>query len=88
MEAFSQLQTVVVEHAFTIGIGLLIAVVVAGIAWYWMSRSSSSTKSSVLENQARVNSVEMDIPSAAAAPEPHESHPVEQEIEMNSQTDE
>jgi len=86
MEAFSQLQSVVVEHAFTIGIGLLIAVVVAGIAWYWMS-SSSSSKSSVLENKARVNSVEMDIPSAAAAPEPHESHPVE-ENQMENQTDE
>lgn len=87
MEAFSQLQSVVVEHAFTIGIGLLIAVVVAGIAWYWMSRSSSS-KSSVLENQARVNSVEMDIPSAAAAPEPHESHPVQEDNQTENQTDE
>ncbi len=85
MEAFSQVQNVVVEHAFTIGIGLLIAVVVAGIAWYWMSRGSS--KSSVLENQARVNSVEMDIPSAAAAPEPHETQESNDDSQMDSQVD-
>lgn len=53
MDVLAQAQTLVVEHAFTIGIGLLVAALIAGAVWFWMSRSS--TKSSVLENQARVN---------------------------------
>ena len=52
-----KVQALVVEHAFTIGIGLLVAVLIAGVAWYWMSRGSG--KSSVLENQARVNQADM-----------------------------
>ena len=72
MEVVSQVQSLFVEHAFIIGIGLLIGTVIMGIAWYWMSRGSS--KSTVLENQARVNTVEMDIPEAAAASEPQMVH--------------
>ena len=53
MDVLAQAQTLVVEHAFTIGIGLLVAALIAGAVWFWMSRSSS--KGSVLENQARVN---------------------------------
>ncbi len=53
MDVLAQAQTLVVEHAFTIGIGLLVAVLIAAGVWFWMSRSSP--KSSVLENQARVN---------------------------------
>ena len=63
MEVGPQLQKVqalVMEHAFTIGIGLLVAVLVAGIAWYWMSRGPS--KSDVLVNQARVNDAEVSGP--------------------------
>ena len=52
-----KVQALVVEHAFTIGIGLLVAVLIAGVAWYWMSRGSG--KSEVLENQARVNQAVM-----------------------------
>lgn len=52
-----KVQALVVEHAFTIGIGLLVAVLIAGVAWYWMSRGSG--KSPVLENQARVNQAVM-----------------------------
>jgi len=79
MEVGQQLQKVqalVMEHAFTIGIGLLVAVLVAGIAWYWMSRGPA--KSDVLVNQARVNEAEVSGPSArgpfpasAMADEPH-----------------
>jgi ABC-type lipoprotein release transport system permease subunit len=43
----------VVEHAFTIGIGLLVAVLIAGVVWFSMSRTS--TKNTVLENNSRVN---------------------------------
>ncbi len=59
MEVLSQVQAVVVEHAFTIGVGLLVAVILAGIAWYSMSRLTSSPKSDVLVNQARMNEGDM-----------------------------
>jgi hypothetical protein len=63
MDVLAQAQTLVVEHAFTIGIGLLVALLIAGAVWFWMSRSGS--KSSVLENQARVN----EATTATATPE-------------------
>ena len=53
MDVLAQAQTLVVEHAFTIGIGLLVAALIAAAVWFWMSRNSS--KSPVLENQARMN---------------------------------
>ena len=62
MDVLAQAQTLVVEHAFTIGIGLLVAALIAAAAWFWMSRSSS--KSPVLENQARVNEATTDAPEA------------------------
>lgn len=62
MDVLAQAQTLVVEHAFTIGIGLLVAALIAAAAWFWMSRSSS--KSPVLENQARVNQATTDAPEA------------------------
>jgi hypothetical protein len=62
MDVLAQAQTLVVEHAFTIGIGLLVAVLIAAGVWFWMSRSSS--KSSVLENQARVNETTTATPSS------------------------
>jgi hypothetical protein len=68
MEVGPQLQKVqalVVEHAFTIGIGLLVAVLVAGIAWYWMSRGP--VKSNVLVNQARVNEADLSGPAVRGA---------------------
>jgi Flp pilus assembly protein TadB len=60
MDVLAQAQSLVVEHAFTIGIGLLVAALIAGAVWFWMSRSS--TKSSVLENQARVNEASTSTP--------------------------
>jgi type VI protein secretion system component VasK len=53
MEVLAQAQSLVVEHAFTIGIGLLVALLLAALVWFWMSRNTS--KSSVLENQAHIN---------------------------------
>lgn len=58
MEVLAQAQTLVVEHAFTIGICLLIATLLAGLVWF--SMSGSRTKSSVLENKARVNEATME----------------------------
>jgi hypothetical protein len=63
MDVLAQAQTLVVEHAFTIGIGLLVAVLIAAGVWFWMS--SSTPKNSVLENQARVN----EASTATATPE-------------------
>ena len=69
MEVLSQVQSMVVEHAFTIGLGLLVAVILAGGVWYWMSRGS--VKSSVLENNARVNNMDtMNVPPSATSDEP------------------
>lgn len=81
MEVLSQVQSVVVEHAFTIGIGLLVAALVAAVIWYWMS-SRVQKNSSVLENQARVNDAELDVPVSAQSPEPHSQveHNAEQEV--------
>jgi len=82
MEVLSQVQNLVMEHAFTIGIGLLVVALVAAIAWYWMSRGAAVSKSPVLENQARVNTADLtdhadshahnvDVPVSALSPEPH-----------------
>jgi uncharacterized protein HemX len=63
MDVLVQAQALVVQHAFTIGMGLLVAALIAGVFWFWMSRNGS--KSNVLENQARVNeaSTEEQMPS-------------------------
>jgi uncharacterized membrane protein YqiK len=62
MDVLAQVQGIVMEHAFTIGIALLITLVVAGIAWFSMSRSSGSgSKGEVLVNQARVNGSTTDV---------------------------
>jgi hypothetical protein len=53
MEVLAKAQTLVVEHAFTISMVLLGLVLLAGVAWFAMSRSV--TKSPELENKARVN---------------------------------
>jgi hypothetical protein len=80
MEALVQAQNMVVEHAFTIGIGLLVATLLAAGVWYWMSRGSS--KSNVLVNQARVNTVEMAPPEVAMGPTQDQ---LEQEANMANQ---
>ena len=59
MEVLGHIQSFVQEHAFTIGVGLLVASVIAAAVWFWMSRGSKG-ESKVLENQARVNEVYMD----------------------------
>jgi hypothetical protein len=53
MEVLAQAQSLLVEHAFTIGIGLLVAALLACVVWF--SMSSTKLKSEVLENKARVN---------------------------------
>ena len=53
MEVLAKAQTLVVEHAFTISMVLVALVLLAGVAWFSMSRSV--TRSPELENKARVN---------------------------------
>ena len=65
MEVLVKAQTLVVEHAFTIGIVLLVVVLLAGVVWFAMTRSV--TKSPELENKARVNEVTTAPPDEAAA---------------------
>lgn len=66
MEVLAQAQALAVEHAFTIGVGLLVAVVLAAAVWFWMARSSS--KSPVLENQARVNEASTSLSNETPGP--------------------
>jgi Na+-transporting methylmalonyl-CoA/oxaloacetate decarboxylase gamma subunit len=53
MEVLVKAQSLIVEHAFTIGIVLLVVVLLAGVVWFAMTRSVA--KSPELENKARVN---------------------------------
>ena len=62
MDVLAQVQGIVMEHAFTIGVALLVTLLIAGVAWFSMSRSST-TKSEVLVNQARVNGATTDSPN-------------------------
>jgi hypothetical protein len=75
MEVVAQIQSLVQEHAFFIGVGLLVLVAAVAVAWFWMSRGSgSSEEGKVLVNQARVNEADMGEgtpmipPSAMGAP--------------------
>ena len=67
MEVLAKAQTLVVEHAFTISMVLVALVLLAGVAWFSMSRSV--TKSPELENKARVN----EASTLQAQPPPQES---------------
>jgi len=53
MDTLAKVQTFVSENAQNIGIGLVVVVLLLGVAWFLMSRSQ--TKSPELENMARVN---------------------------------
>ena len=81
MEYFTQAQNLLAENAMYVGIGLLIAVVLAGVVWYSMSRGTGSSGSdkAVLENQARMNMATTDVPSEATQPDPVGPSPVSQE---------
>ena len=67
MEVLVKAQTLVVEHAFTIGVVLLVVVLLAGVVWFAMTRSV--TKSPELENKARVNEA-MTAPPVVEQPLP------------------
>jgi hypothetical protein len=85
MEVLSQVQSLVVEHAFTIGMGLLVALVLAGVAWYSMSRMSSGSKSEALVNQARVNEAAMNPNEMPGNMESNRQEEAEQQSDMMKQ---
>jgi hypothetical protein len=84
MDVLAQAQTLVVEHAFTIGIGLLVAVLIAAGVWFWMSRNGS--KSSVLENQARVNEATTATPDLPTQEQLEEMAKYREQIEAQQQS--
>jgi hypothetical protein len=73
MESLVKAQSLIVEHAFTIGMVLLAVVLLAVLAWFAMSRSP--TKNPTLENKARVN-------EASTTPESNQLPTQEQLEEM------
>jgi len=81
MEFLANAQALLSQNIYMIGIGLLVAVLLAGVAWYSMSRSSSSSgsKNSVLVNQARIDEATTDVPSSASEAEPIMPPPQKQE---------
>ena len=64
--SFSHLQTILVENALLVGLGVILTLLIVTAVWFFMT---SVKKSPVLENQARVNSATLD----AAVPTEHVS---------------
>lgn len=52
MDVLAQFQTMLGDQMMVVMLGLLVAVILVGLVWYWMSRK---TQSDVLVNKARVN---------------------------------
>ena len=69
MDILGKAQDLFTQNMFTIGIGLLVAVILAGFVWFFMS--SGSQKATVLENRARVN-------------EATTSEPTQEQVEENA----
>lgn len=79
MEFVAQAQTLIAENAMYVGIGLFLALLVAGFLWYSMSRGSSGGSKAVLENQARMNMATTDVPNDASQPDPIQPPQISQE---------
>ena len=81
MEFVEKAQVLLTENALYLGVGLFVTVLLVAAVWYYMSRGSSGSASSVLANQARMNMVNTDVPSEANQPDPISvaSQPVTQE---------
>lgn len=56
MDVLAQFQTMLGDQMMVVMLGLLAAVIVVGLVWYWMSRK---TQSEALVNKARVNEATM-----------------------------
>ena len=80
MEFLEKAQTLLVQNALYVGVGLFVAVLLAATVWFYMGRSSATSGSKdVLVNQARMNMVTTDIPTGASHPDPSSPPPQSQE---------
>lgn len=87
MEFVERAQALLAENAVYVGVGLVLALVLAGFIWYSMSRGTSGK--AVLENQARVNMATTDVPTDAARDDPEvgnsPEHPMPSQEELEKQ---
>ena len=82
MEFVAQAQALIAENAMYVGIGLLFTLILAGFLWYSMSRGSSGSGSkAVLENQARMNMANTDVPAESSMPDPVQPQISQEELE-------
>jgi len=71
MEFLEKAQTLLVQNALYVGVGLFVAVLLAATVWFYMGRSSAASGSKdVLVNQARMNMVTTDMPVGASQSDP------------------
>ena len=87
MEFVEKAQALLAENALYVGVGLVLALLLAGFIWYSMSRGTSGK--GVLENQARVNMATTDVPNDAARDDPEignaPEHPMPSQEELEKQ---
>ena len=83
MEFVEKAQTLLVENAMYVGIGLFVAVLIAAGVWFYMSRgSSSSSPKNTLMNQARMNTTTTDVPAQSSEVDPASPpQPSQEELE-------
>ena len=80
MEFLEKAQTLLVQNALYVGVGLLVAVLLAATVWFYMGRNSAASGSKdTLMNQARMNMVTTDMPAGASHPDPSSPPPQSQE---------
>jgi hypothetical protein len=73
MEYVEKAQTLLVQNALYVGIGLGLALLLAGFMWYSMSRNAGSK--SVLTNEARMNAATTDVPADSMRDDPNADQP-------------
>lgn len=74
MEYVEKAQTLLVQNALYVGIGLGLALLLAGFMWYSMSRNAGS-KSGTLMNEARMNGATTDVPADSMRDDPNADQP-------------
>jgi len=77
MDVLAQFQTMLGDQMMVVMLGLLVAVILVGLVWYWMSRK---TQSDVLVNKARVNEA-----TTVNSEPPQEQHEQQEDVVQNSQ---
>jgi len=87
MEFVEKAQNLLAENAVYVGVGLVLALLLAGFIWYSMSRGTSGK--GILENQARVNMATTDVPSESERDDPqvgkHPERPIPSQEELEKQ---